>query len=51
MIDMYTLEPGQDSDKLPETYVIWITEKDVYYEVLAEQKEEKKEELRELEIP
>lgn len=51
MIDMNTLEPGQDFDKLSETYVIWITEKDVYYEVLAEQKEEKKEELRELEIP
>ena len=29
LIDMNTLEPGQDFDKLPETYVIWITEKDV----------------------
>ena len=29
MIDMNTLEPGQDFDKLPETYVIWITEKDI----------------------
>lgn len=29
MIDMNTLEPGQDFEELPETYVIWITEKDI----------------------
>ena len=32
MIDMNTLEPGQDFESLPETYVIWITEKDVLEE-------------------
>lgn len=29
MIDMNTLESGQNFERLPETYVIWITEKDV----------------------
>lgn len=29
LIDMNTLESGQDFTELPETYVIWITEKDV----------------------
>lgn len=29
LIDMNTLEPGQDFDELPETYVIFITKKDV----------------------
>ena len=32
MIDMNTLEAGQDFENLPETYVIWITEKDVLKE-------------------
>lgn len=32
MIDMNTLEPGQEFESLPETYVIWITEKDVLKE-------------------
>ena len=29
LIDMNTLKPGQDTEELPETYVIFITEKDV----------------------
>lgn len=29
LLDMNTLNPGEDFDKLPETYVIFITEKDV----------------------
>ena len=32
MIDMNTLEPGQEFESLPETYVIWITGKDVLKE-------------------
>ena len=29
LIDMNTLEPGQDFDKLPESYIIFITKKDI----------------------